>query len=126
VTARGLGVIHLLCPAEHELARLIKPAAHLSIQISVPGEEHADWPREEDMKTTAAYCSTCAARFSGDSWALFAAMASLARDELEHELFHHLNEERPVRRGRAPSKKVQRIRDAWAAQNLDSPVGGGA
>ena len=77
----GMGNMPLVCRADHEVARLIKPAAHQPAYISVPREARVEWPRQYDMKRTTVYCQECEAWFSADSFDLARSFQVVVRDE---------------------------------------------
>lgn len=89
----GIGVLKLLCKEKHCVARLIKPAGHQPTYIQVPGKAQEEWPREQDNKRTAAYCSDCGKWFSTDSFQLARSMSVLVAHQSRHDGSYPLSED---------------------------------
>jgi hypothetical protein len=88
--------LKLLCKEKHCVARLIKPAGHQPTYIQVPGNAQGEWPRGEDNKRTAAYCSDCGKWFSTDSFQLARSMSVLVAHQSRHDGSYPLSEEDPL------------------------------
>jgi hypothetical protein len=114
----GIGVLKLLCKEKHCVARLIKPAGHQPTYIQVPGKAQEEWPREEDNKRTAAYCSDCGKWFSTDSFQLARSMSVLVAHQSRHDGSYPLSEEDPLDEPRQHPRELtpetERLSDEFA------------